>query len=80
MNAPIRTLAPSEARAHVEILAELDRAIDHCNDVRLPVVHVPLLSFFPRCNCGRVLMFGSWHQQKRVVACACGYSCWEARL
>ena len=80
MNAPIRTLAPSESRANDEILAEIECAIDEGEEPRFDVIQRPLLSFFPRCNCGRVLRFGAWPQQKRVVACRCGVSFWEARL
>ncbi len=80
MNAPIRTLAPSESRAHIEILAEIEWAIGEGEEVRFHVVQRPLLAIFPRCNCSRVLMFGAWQQGKRVVACRCGVSFWEARL
>ncbi len=73
-------LSLSEARAHVEILTELERAIEQFDEVRLGAVHRPLLAIFPRCNCGGVLMFGPWRDGSRVVACRCGVSFWEARL
>ncbi len=74
-------LSPSEARAHCEILAELERAFRTYTDVRLDAVHRPLLSFFPRCqSCSRVLMFGAWRFGSRIVACRCGVSYFEARL
>ena len=73
-------LAPSESRAHIEILAELEWAIDEGEEPRFHVIQRPLLSFFPRCNCGRVLMFGPWRDGSRFVACRCGVSYLESRI
>ncbi len=75
-------LNPTEASAHVYILgvlalAKTDRL--HWRMVQ-SLTERPLHSFAPRCNCGRVLMFGQWAMGSRVVACRCGFSCWESKL